>query len=241
MRPVFLPCFHSVCFDCLHKLNKQEYESGEFIECPECHKASEPKPSEEYQLNEALEKLLHLTPTQVTRGSHFEGLLNTVKTKANDLTGLINYSNGIAASSESKVYEYCSKLRNSVDLTVENKIEQLNRHRERLLRMINEYQNECIANLNVNLKLIFEKNPQTMSQVSNWQALMNRPNCLEKELNEIERNTEETRSDLERKLDKYEEKLFCMKRVEFVKNDKEFEEEVVGALNYTSLEPKVEE
>ena len=240
VEPVFLPCFHTVCRQCLNKLEAFNFNSGQLVECPKCHKQSSKKPVHEYELNELIAEILGLSPTEVTRGKQFEDRLKEAKRKADELTELIKEANDLANNSETNISEHCAKLRNQVDLAAECLIEQINKQRDEHLKRICNFQKECVENFNNLLKVDFDKNDVYSKQIDKWLELMSRPNCLETEIDELVTNAEEVKCALILVMSDYDNKLFCKRKLQFVETvHKNLAEDFIGRLNQSNATTQI--
>jgi hypothetical protein len=228
-QPIFLPCQDSICLKCLDTLAETSARSG-YIQCPECKLDHPVQNKTQYKPNRFIEKALKIEPIKVTRGSQFEKCLQSTNQKINDLVETIQNSETLVGESETKISEFFSKLKNQIDLSVEVKIEQLNKYRDEYIQRISDYEQECINNLNKNLKVSFVENGSSLKKAEAWSELVKKPNCSEESIQDIRVKAQDMKIDLDAKIRSFEHKLFCQKVFEFKANNSEFKKEDIGVL-----------
>ena len=234
-NPVVLPCSDSVCFGCLDKLKVEHFDKVDLLECPECKEKHEKQPNEGYLLNKAIEKILRLQPVKVTRGAHFESNLSATKGTFEKLILTAEKSRAILDESEPKILDYCTKLRNKVDLSTELKIEKLNQHRRQFLNQINEYEKKCIENLSINLKMSFDPHFALLTLTKKATQELDKPDFEESILESTHENIGKLKADFEACTTNLEKKLFIEKELVFNANNNVLDKDIIGVLIENNL------
>jgi hypothetical protein len=202
-----------------------------FIKCPECKLEHQIQEKSAYKPNKLIEKALKIEPIKVTRGIQFEQFLQSTQQKISELVDTIQKSESLIGESESKISEFCSKLKNQIDLSVEIKIEQLNKYRDEYLKRIKDYEQECTSNLNNNLKTRFIENNSNLKKAEAWSELVKKPSCPEDTIKEIKRNVQDMKADMDVRIRMLEQSLFCNKVVEFKSHETALKKEDIGVLS----------
>ncbi len=131
--PKSLPCGEVICSICASSI---QINDNKFT-CLLCKNKHE-MPIDGLPNSKLLLKLLAIEPTKVSRGKLFdtlERLLDEIQKKRNFIKLGIESSNYL-------IKEYCIDLRNSVQLTVEEAIQQINDISDKIIEEIDNFKNE---------------------------------------------------------------------------------------------------
>jgi len=143
--PKSLPCGEVICSICASSI---QINDNKFT-CLLCKNKHE-MPIDGLPNSKLLLKLLAIEPTKVSRGKLFdtlERLLDEIQKKRNFIKLGIESSNDL-------IKEYCIDLRNSVQLTVEEAIQQINDISDKIIEEIDKYEQELIGLNNTNSLLL---------------------------------------------------------------------------------------
>jgi uncharacterized C2H2 Zn-finger protein len=200
-QPVCLPCHDVVCFKCLKDLKTETYDHGEFVKCPECNGEHKRQPDADYKPSRFILKALEFEPIKVTRGAEFEKKLKSAFNMCNILMDSINLSNDLLASAEANITDQCSEMKTKIDLFVEIRIDELNKHRDEFFARIDTYQKECLDDFHGNLKPYFDTNSTLLSSTNEWLHTLVESSCLEEQAKHIEAVASEKQAELTKKID----------------------------------------
>jgi hypothetical protein len=132
----FLPCGSTICSKCISSIEIIENQEFNCLTCSKMHVM----PKEGLALNDAVNLMLSLKPTRISRGKAIDSLIQSLD-EIQKVTCL--FKNGIASSVDN-VKEYCTLLRNEVQVATEEAIQQIIDFNDELKREIDEYEKECI-------------------------------------------------------------------------------------------------
>jgi hypothetical protein len=229
-QPVCLPCLDVVCFKCLSKLKVETFDRGELRQCPECLEQHLKQDDLDYKPSKLIMKTLELVPIQVTRGAQFENSVKCATNLCNDLIENIRISNDLLQNSEAKIADYCSEMKSKVDLFVEMRVDELNKHRDDFFGRIENYQKECSDNFHCNLKACFDTNSTILSSANEWLDTLTKPNCIESEVLEISKTAQDSKQDLEDLIINFNKKIFNKNKLVFKGYETKLDYNVIGNL-----------
>lgn len=147
--PRITPCSETICINCIEQLKTNDNEIDCFF-CGDKHKI----PQEDgFKPNTHLSKILSKQPLKIYQGKNFEELKVSLETLAK-VTDQLESNMKISSLT---VNEYCSNIRNQIDICAEEKINDINTIRDEYIAKLNEYEKECVQNLDAKLD-IFKKN-----------------------------------------------------------------------------------
>lgn len=147
--PRITPCYKTMCINCVEELKTTSNE----MECFFCHQIHHIPEETGLTVNDHLSKILHKKPRRIYRGEAIEQL----KISLDKLTHLTNELEFNLRNSALTVTEHCSHVRNQIDWFAEEKINEINTLRNEYISKINDYERECVENMEKKLE-IFELN-----------------------------------------------------------------------------------
>jgi hypothetical protein len=133
--PRIVGCGSSFCMSCIELLTKND--SNRF-KCPVCYDFHQ-QPKKGYLKNKTLAKLCNKKANKVSRsriGNNFHAQLEDLELKMNKLAD----EKELGAD---KIKEYCDRLRNKVQLHLEEFNKSINKQSMKLFEMIDKYENEA--------------------------------------------------------------------------------------------------
>ena len=137
-KPVKLPCGHSVCQHHVPTFDENENKINKF-KCNSCRKEHE-IPDDGFPLNAALYKNISLN-------QHLIGRHKEVKKRFDQLEEMVHEfkSKGLS-DQDNYVYEFCSTIRNQVDLHREELIAEIQKNSDKIINQLDEFEKECKSN-----------------------------------------------------------------------------------------------
>ena len=137
-EPRILQCHSVICSYCA-KLIKIKNNKFECIVCNESHYMND----NELPISKEIKKLLDLQPVQVSRGRSYDKLEKTLQAIDSVYTQILS---GIKNGSD-YIEEYCSNLKNELQLAKEEHIQALEEYNQKMINEIDKYKKEKIAKL----------------------------------------------------------------------------------------------
>ncbi|CAF0955677.1 unnamed protein product [Brachionus calyciflorus] len=133
-EPKVLPCGENACSKCLP-------ETGNFncLLCSESHSVS----TNGYPINKILSKALENTIKSEKLDNKAQSFMVNIEDTEKKLSELKLKM----VQLEAEVVQNCNSIINEIDLTAEDKINQINNIREDLIKEVKEYQDRCLNNL----------------------------------------------------------------------------------------------
>jgi len=118
--------------------------TGSTFGCPICKDTHEIPSQREFPANKTLLRILKQKPSEVTRSDAIEHL----KLKLNEVfIKLFKYKSSLVNHGIDKLIEYCMDMRSDVQLEIEKRVEMTRVAGDILIKKIDDYEAECIANL----------------------------------------------------------------------------------------------
>ena len=136
--PIVLPCGKSICRKCVGILADTEKK---YIKCENCEKNHE-IPIDGFPLNQDLENIVNLKPENVSRNdlaSNLKSISNCIIEKAEKLKLDLNIG-------ETKIKAKCDKIRNEVQLSIEEAHLELDKIHEEFMNQIQRNEKQYLAN-----------------------------------------------------------------------------------------------
>lgn len=144
--PRILPCGETICIYCIHELTSTINILDCFF-CKEKHKASDDKTG--FIQNKFMNQIMSKKPRFIYQGKTIEEFRKSLE----KLMKITNHLESNMKNSETTVIEHCDKVRNQIDLCAEEKLYEINSIRDEYISKINDYQKECLDNIEKNLKI----------------------------------------------------------------------------------------
>jgi hypothetical protein len=136
-QPKFLPCHETICSACVVKIEIEAFNKKFF--CSSCL-ADHYIPHNGFPINKHVYYLITTEPIEMTRGENSELLqenINRILSIGNII--LYDCENGI-----NTIREYCNEQIRLIQLSTENKIEQMNKLSDELIAFVREYERKCV-------------------------------------------------------------------------------------------------
>jgi hypothetical protein len=235
-EPKFLPCFKTICTKCVSKI--EEEATNKCFKCEICSR-DHCIPDGGFTLNEKIYNLLTCEQMEISRGREYEQLQNNlgkIETFSSRLRFDSDYSKDV-------IREHCNEQIRLVQLSTENKIEQINKINEVLIKFFKNYEIKCSQSSS--------KNSDFIKEITN--KLFNNIECFLKDkkryLKQYKTDDEETKmfnkisEELQKELQKENKKLtsfiFGNELIKFKSNSNEINEHELGTIDYNNLNDPV--
>jgi len=130
-QPRFLPCGETICSTCMFKIEKETINRKFKCVCLLDHYI----PDNGFPINKKIYELLTAEPMEISRGKEYEKLqenLNKLQSIAQTLGS--DYETGTYL-----ITEYCNEQIRLIQLSTENKIEQINKLSDQLIAFVKEF------------------------------------------------------------------------------------------------------
>ncbi len=162
-EPRMLPCGRTICSACLDTLVKLTDKTANSFKCSMCQGTHE---NREFPVNKSVKDLLKASPAEVFRCDlveKFKANLSEIELKKAELERLL-------LNGADLVEEHCIEIRLDVDLATERAIEEIQRHRDSILKQINDYEAETVDLIQAGERAIrrkwFEISVKSMAEFS---------------------------------------------------------------------------
>ncbi len=136
--PRVLPCSATICIKCVSSIELIKEENNIFL-CFICYK-KHTMPEDGLLVNELAQSMLSIEPTDVSRGQYYESLKNTL----NDIQFKREYIRNCLNNCSDNIKQYFSELRNQVNVTTEQAIQQINVFNKEFLQEIDGHETTLI-------------------------------------------------------------------------------------------------
>ena len=136
--PRVLPCSATICIKCVSSIELIKEENNIFL-CFICYK-KHTMPEDGLLVNELAQSMLSIEPTDVSRGQYYESLKNTL----NDIQFKREYIRNCLNNCSDNIKQYFSELRNQVNVTTEQAIQQINVFNKQFIQEIDGHESTLI-------------------------------------------------------------------------------------------------
>ena len=174
-EPIILPCGKAICSK--HLLN----ETNNF-KCNLCNNSHD-KTVDKFPANEELNELVQICDSYVDLNSIDLGKkYKLAKEKLKDLNELINETELLVKDPEFYIDDYFNKLRNEIDLSKEQLIEDIRDKHEKLIDKIKDIETKCKQNAQnkvSNSKLVEENKESLNEWTQKLRSKLNLDECFE--------------------------------------------------------------
>ena len=229
-QPRSLPCGDTICSACVAKIEREA--TNQKFKCSIC-KRDHYIPEEGLALNKKICALITAEPMEISRGENYERLQNNLK-NIKMISQLLwsDYENGVDI-----IKEYFNEQIRLIQLSTENKIEQIHTLSDELIAFIREYEKDCIQSyLNkhestkVNMKKIIK---ETESFLNEKQAYLQQYKIDDEEIKLFNKSSEDLQLTL--KSIKLKSLIFDSKLIKFLSNAKNISKSELGIFHYEYL------
>lgn len=233
-EPKLMPCNQTICSSCDSKieLNLNDKIKRSF-KCELCLTDKEHvKPCEGFPINQLVLQLFALKPKKMFRNEKAK-ILDTNLSSLNELITKIDFDSN---NNDYILNAHCSELRQRIQLATEERIEQLNKQNDLLIKQIDNYEKEC--------KEAFRKNHKTNETLSEAKNFVEKQKINLNDLDDENRIKEANErvlqyiSKLKIEKKKSSSLIFNQIFVEFVVNKTKLDPNLIGVVNLKELKPK---
>ena len=143
------------------------------------------------------------------------------------------------------IREYCNEQIRLIQLSTENKIEQINKLSDELIAFVREYERTCIESYSSKNKSIINEDINKIINEANTfinekQAYLQQLKTNDDEIKVINKTSNELQIALNKKSEKLKSLIFNEKKIKFLTNTKEINKYELGNFDYKHLrEPSV--
>jgi len=228
-HPKFLPCFKTICTECVFKIEKEALNKK--FECGVCFNEHY-IPENGFVLNEKVYQLLASEPIEISRGKEYDQLqanLNKIDSLVKSI--ILDCENGI-----DKIMEHCNEQIRLIQLSTEKKIEQINKLNEKLIEKVDQYKNKCIQSFLNKKKLINEEMTRLTKDaqcfLKDKQDYLNQYKTNEGEIKSYNTLSLDLHLTLEEKSINLKNLIFDEKSIKFEPNNSEIETFIIGNIKH---------
>jgi len=233
-QPRILPCGETICSICLLKIEKKAINQK--FNCNLCLN-DHSIPDNGFPINKKMCALITVEPMEISRGHEYDQLQNNLN-KVQSIVKLVwhDFENGTDIISE-----YCNEQIRLIQLSTENKIEQINKLSEELIAFVKEYERTCIvSHININKPTIKEDIDKIFQEANTFlnekQAYSQQYQIDDEEIKAINKTSEDLYSALIERSQKLKSLIFNKRLVKFLSNTKEFGKFELESFDYERLE-----
>lgn len=156
--PKILPCFNTLCVNCVDELTLDDEFSCYF--CRVNHQI----PKDGFQTNAHLNRLLGIKPNDVYRNKMVRELCEKLK----QLKVLSDRLESAENDAETLLDEHCRLIRNKIDLACEKKINEINEIRCECVKYVDEYREKCLENISQNKPHLTDRHRKANVQLKKY-------------------------------------------------------------------------
>jgi hypothetical protein len=228
-QPKFLLCFKTICTKC--ELTIQKEAINKRFKCGVCLK-DHYIPDDGFVIDETKYALIKAEPMEISRGENYDKL-NLNLNKLEILFKMLKngFENGI-----DKIKEHCTEQIRLIQLSTENRIEQINKLNDELIEIIREYERKCIQsflNKNDQIKQSIDKLiGDAAIFVKEKQEHLNEFKIDEEEIKAFNKQTLVLQESLNKESIKINSLIFNNEILEFLSNTNEIKQSFLGDIVY---------
>lgn len=235
-HPKFLPCHETICSNCAIKIEKEAINKKFKCNiCLEDHYIS----NNGFKLNKTKFDLIKSEPIEISRGYEYERLQENLK-KVETIANLLWFEseNGIDI-----IKEHCNELIRFIQLSTEEKIEQINKLSDELILFIKDYEGKCTQSFLTRNESI-KKSINKLINDSNIflkekQAYLQQFKINDEEIKVFNKMSEELQSALKIESINLNSLLFCNELIKFQSNTKEISKFELGNFDSSFINSSV--
>ncbi len=236
-QPKSLACGETICSACSVEIEKEAINKKfKCILCLEEHTI----PNNGFAINKKIYALITTEPMEISRGDNSELLqenLNKVLSKCKIIWN--DCENGTDI-----IREYCNEQIRQIQLSTENKIEQINKLSDELIEFVKDYERKCVESYLKKKNPMKEELNKIMSEtnifINEKQAYLHKLKINDEEIKVFNKESEELETALNEKSVKLKQLIFDNKLIKFISNTNDINKFELGNFNYEQLmEPSV--
>ena len=192
-------------------------------------------PDDGFVLNEMAIKIISAEPMEISRGENYERLQNNLN-KVLSIVKLFlsDYENGTDI-----IKEYCNEQIRRIQLSTENKIEQINKLNDELIAFVKDYERMCIESYSNKSMLIKEGLNKIIQEANTFlnekQAYLQNLKTDDEEIKVFNKESEDLHLVLNEISKKQKSLIFNDKLMKFLSNTKEINKYEIGNFYYGSF------
>lgn len=236
-QPRILPCGETICSTCLLKIEKRAMNKR--FKCSLCL-ADHYIPDNGFAINKKMYALITSEPMEISRGYEYDRLQE-------NLNKVLSISKLLFSDCENGhdiISEYCNEQIRLIQLSTENKIEQINKLSDELIAFIREYERKCVESYLNNKKLIKVEIDKILNEanifINEKQAYLQQYKIDDKEIKKFNKRSEELQTILSKKSKKLKYSIFDNNLIRFISNAQKIDKFEIGNFDYGHLnEPLV--
>ena len=228
-----ISCGDTICSTCVIKIEKEAVNKK--FKCGICIK------DHRIPINKKISDLINAEPIEISRGKEYEKLQESM----NKLQSIIQLLWSDCENGNDIIREYCNEHIRLIQLSTENKIEQINKLSDELIAFVREYERTCIESYsNKNKSVIKEDINKIINEANIFlnekQAYLQQLITDDDEIKVFNKASEDLQINLNKKSEKLKSLIFNEKLIKFVSNTKEINKYALGNFDYERLrEPSV--
>jgi hypothetical protein len=237
-QPKFLPCHETICSTCVVKIEKEATNSK--FKCGICMK-DHFIPEEGFPINKKIFELITVEPMEISRGENYEKLQESM----NKLQSIIQLLWSDCENGTDIIRDYCNEQIRLIQISTENKIEQINKLSDELIEFVKEYERTCIESYSNKNKSKIEEDINTIIQeantfISEKKAYLQQLITNDDEIKVFNKASEDLKIALNKKEKKLKSLIFDEKLIKFLTNTKAINKYELGFFDYEHFrEPSV--
>jgi hypothetical protein len=232
-QPKFLPCFKTICTKCEMTIHREALNKR--FKCGVCSK-EHCVPDDGFVLNEMAIKIISTEPMEISRGNEYEQLNNNLN-KIQSITKLLLHD---FENASDIITEYCNEQIRLIQLSTENKIEQINKLNDELIAFVKEYERMCFESYSNKNNATIKEDINKIIQEANIflnekQSYLQQYKIDDDQIKAFNKESEKLQSVLNEKSKKLKYLIFNDKLIKFLSNTKEINQFELGKLDYERL------
>jgi hypothetical protein len=152
-QPKCLPCFKTICTTCELTIHREALNKR--FKCSVCLN-DHIIPDDGFVLNEIVTKIITTETMKISRGNECENLKKNLK-KILSTTNLLRHDCENDTIITDIFREYFNEQKKLIQLSTENKIEQINKFNDELIAFVKEYERSCIESYSIKNKPLIKE------------------------------------------------------------------------------------
>jgi WD40 repeat protein len=208
--PICLPCGEVIC---KHHVKDQIADSNnkDIFDCNCCYE-QHTLPKDGFPINKAVFKMINLNIHLKERHKH-----KLVKKELDELESFIyEYDKTSLTDAENYLYEYFSNIRNQLDLHRETLIKEINEKSDKILDELNKYEKECKNNIHQLSSYKVNIDHLKNDSILKWKEDLRIPNIQNDKLNNILLDMKNIKINIESQISQNKKDLLMNKDYQFM-------------------------
>ena len=236
-EPKNLPCYNIICSTCEFTIRRNANNDKQF-KCRICLN-DHFIPESGFVLNKRVNLLIQAEPMEISLGKEYDDLKLNLR-KLEILTESFKFDNETLIG---KIKEHCMEQIRLIQLSTENKIEQINKLNDELIQKVTDYETKCIESLlKKNESVITEQMTKLIDEsnllLKEAEVYLEQLKINDEEMKQFNKKSEEMQLKLNKKSIKLNSLVFDNKLIKFVSNNNEINKYELGHIDYEQLEEK---